>query len=83
MEAQIPMLTLQMETFWDYRRFTRYFQDGMVSYNIDNLDLNSSYYYRWMACNSVNSEVWSVASEEGMLASGPLMKVLIHFRWTG
>ena len=40
----------------------------MVSYNIDNLDLNSSYYYRWMAGNSVNSEVWSVASEEGMLA---------------
>ena len=54
---------------WDYRvDLPGTFRDGMVSYNIDNLDLNSSYYYRWMAGNSVNSEVWSVASEEGMLA---------------
>ena len=30
--------------------------------------MNTNYYYRWLAGNSVSSENWSVASEEGMLA---------------
>ena len=40
------------------------YRDGMVSHDISGLDINSTYFYRWMAGNSVNSEVWSDASEE-------------------
>ena len=44
------------------------YSDGLVSEFVSGLDMNETYYYRWMAGNSVNSESWSFASQDGMLA---------------
>ena len=42
--------------------------DGLLGRYVDGLSMNTNYYYRWLAGNSVSSENWSIASEEGMLA---------------
>ena len=43
------------------------FSEGRVSHFIDNLDLGTTYYYRWMASNSVSEEIWSEPSMDGLL----------------
>ena len=43
------------------------YSDGLISHFVSGLDMNETYFYRWMAGNSVNSESWSTASEDGML----------------
>jgi hypothetical protein len=54
---------------WDFRvNLSGTYSDGLVSHYIDGLDMNSTYYYRWMASNSVTDESWSESSEDGMLA---------------
>ena len=55
---------------WDYRvaDLDGNHSDGLLSQYVDGLSMNTNYYYRWLAGNSVSSENWSVASEEGMLA---------------
>ena len=43
------------------------FTEGRVSHFIDDLDLGSSYYYRWMASNTVSPETWSEPSTDGLV----------------
>ena len=43
------------------------FSEGRVSQFVDNLDLGTTYYYRWMASNSVSEEIWSEPSTDGLL----------------
>ena len=43
------------------------FSEGRVSQFIDNLDLGTTYYYRWMGSNSVSEEIWSEPSMDGLL----------------
>ena len=53
---------------WDYRiDLNGNYSDGLISHFVSGLDMNETYFYRWMAGNSVNSESWSTASEDGML----------------
>ena len=42
--------------------------EGLTTLFVDNLSLGSTYYYRWLASNSVNSEVWSIPPQEGIRA---------------
>ncbi|MEL0005429.1 MAG: LamG domain-containing protein, partial [Opitutales bacterium] len=43
------------------------FSEGRVSHFIENLSLGTSYYYRWMASNSVSPETWSAPSTDGLI----------------
>ena len=38
----------------------------MVSYFADNLSKGQTYFYRWMASNSVSSGVWSLPPQDGI-----------------
>ena len=61
-------------SLWDYRvDLNGTFNRGSVSHLVDGLDMNTTYYYRWMASNSVSPKAWSTALEEGILAFGTLM----------
>ena len=54
---------------WDHRvNLSGTYSDGLVSHYIDGLEMNRTYFYRWMAKNSVTDESWSMASEDGILA---------------
>ena len=58
------------------------FRDGMVSYNIDNLDLNHrTITGGWLVIRLIRG--LERCLREVCSHGGPLMKVLIHFRWTG
>ena len=56
-------------SLWDYRvDLNGSYSTGTVSHLVDGLDMNGTYFYRWMASNSVNPNAWSEASDTGMLA---------------
>ena len=38
----------------------------MVFYLVDNLSKGQTYFYRWMASNSVSSGVWSLPPQDGI-----------------
>ena len=40
--------------------------EGLATLLVNNLSLGSTYYYRWLASNSVKSEVWSIPPQEGI-----------------
>ena len=52
---------------WDYRiDLNGTHPQGMVNLFVDGLSLGSTYYYRWLASNSVSSAVWSLPPQEGI-----------------
>ena len=42
--------------------------EGMAHLYVDGLTLGSTYYYKWLASNSVTSGVWSLPPQEGIKA---------------
>ncbi len=55
-------------TLWDYRiDLSEGYANGGFSHFVGGLDKNSSYFYRWLAGNSVNPQVWSQPTMDGLV----------------
>ena len=55
------------DILWDHRiDLNGTYSEGMVSYLVDNLSKGQTYFYRWMASNSVSSGVWSLPPQDGI-----------------
>ena len=69
-----PQINPTDDVLWDNRiDLNGTHSEGIASVLVEGLSLGSDY-YRWMASNSVKSDIWSLPPSEGIRAWWKLMK---------